>query len=84
MTNPSTKKNDSSVGSGVCVASSGYILTNSHVVNGCNKIELYLADGNTTTASIIYEDTVLDLAILQSKKSPRTRAFYIFTVVQPR
>lgn len=63
------KDNDSSVGSGVCVASGGYILTNSHVVNDCEKIELYLANGSTTTANIIYEDTVLDLAILKSKKS---------------
>ena len=58
-----------SVGSGVCVAKGGYILTNSHVINDSEKIELYLSDGTKTTASVIYEDTVLDLAILQSKKN---------------
>lgn len=58
-----------SVGSGVCVANGGYILTNSHVINDCNKIYLYLSDKTSTTASVIYEDTVLDLAILKSSKS---------------
>ena len=59
----------SSVGSGVCVTEDGYILTNSHVVNGCNKVILYLSDKTNTTAKIVYEDTVLDLAILKSNKA---------------
>lgn len=58
-----------SVGSGVCVANGGYILTNSHVINGCDKIVLHLSDKTSTTAKIIYEDTVLDFAILKSNKS---------------
>ena len=58
-----------SVGSGVCVAQNGYILTNSHVVNGCENITLYLSNGSTTTAKIVYEDAVLDLAILKGKLS---------------
>lgn len=64
-----TKSSTSSVGSGVCVSENGYILTNSHVVNDCNNITLYLSDKTQTTASIVYEDTVLDLAILKSKKN---------------
>lgn len=63
------KNMSSSVGSGVCVTKSGHILTNSHVVNGCDNIVLYLSDKTQTTAEIIYEDTVLDLAILKSKKN---------------
>ena len=58
-----------SIGSGVCVASGGYVLTNSHVINGCEKIILYLHNGDTTTAHIVYEDPVLDLAIIRSKIS---------------
>lgn len=64
-----TKSNTSSVGSGVCVSENGYILTNSHVVNGCDSITLYLSDKTQTTANVVYEDTVLDLAILKSKKN---------------
>ena len=62
-------ESSSSVGSGVCVTESGHILTNSHVVHDSNNIVLYLSDKSTTTADIVYEDTVLDLAILKSHKS---------------
>lgn len=63
------KDNGQSVGSGVCVSESGHILTNSHVINGCNHIVLYLSDKSQTGADIIYEDTVLDLAILKADKN---------------
>ena len=58
-----------SVGSGVCVASGGYILTNAHVIEDCDIIYLYLHDKTTSTATVIYEDSVLDLAILKCRKS---------------
>jgi serine protease Do len=58
-----------SVGSGVCVTQNGLILTNSHVVNGCSKINIYLSDGSEVLAKLVYEDTVGDLAILKSSKS---------------
>ena len=63
------KSTSSSVGSGVCVSQNGYILTNSHVVNDCDNITLYLSDKSQTSAKIIYENTVLDLAILKSSKA---------------
>ena len=58
-----------SVGSGVCVAKDGYVLTNSHVINGGSNVKLYLYDGTTADADIIYEDTVMDIAILKSSKN---------------
>ena len=61
--------NSESIGSGVCVASGGYILTNSHVINGCEDIKVYLSDKTNANAEILYEDTVLDLAILKVNKS---------------
>ena len=61
--------NESSVGSGVCVTKNGYILTNSHVVNDCNEVVLYLSDKTNCKAKIVYEDTVLDFAILKSEKN---------------
>jgi len=57
-----------SVGSGVCVARDGYVLTNAHVVEGCDKINLYLYDKTTSSASIVYTNSVLDLAILKCRK----------------
>jgi len=58
-----------SVGSGVCVTDSGYILTNSHVINNAKSIVLYLADGSTATAKIIYNNPVSDLAIIKSDRT---------------
>ena len=55
-----------SVGSGVCVASNGYILTNSHVVSGAKSIVLHMSDKKTATASIVYDNPVSDLAIVKS------------------
>ena len=60
---------ESSIGSGVCVGSGGYILTNSHVVHDSLDIVLHLYDGSMIYADIVYEDTVLDLAILRAEKS---------------
>lgn len=64
-----SKNNSASVGSGVCVSEKGLVLTNSHVIHDCDTITLFLNDKTTTNAKIIYEDTVLDLAIIQSEKA---------------
>lgn len=37
--------NKQSLGSGVCIGSGGYILTNQHVINNGSNIKLYLNDG---------------------------------------
>lgn len=58
-----------SIGSGVCVADGGYILTNSHVVNGAQKIILHLSNKENANANIIYDNPVLDLAIIKSDTS---------------
>lgn len=55
-----------SIGTGVAVEKGGYILTNSHVVTNKN-VTLYLASGETTTASLVYRDAGLDLAIIKSE-----------------
>ena len=55
-----------SVGSGVCVSESGYILTNSHCITDTKSIVLYLSDNTSTNAKIIYNNPVSDLAIIKS------------------
>jgi serine protease DegQ len=47
------------------VSSEGYILTNQHVVDGADQIEIALADGRTTTAKVIGVDPETDLAVLK-------------------
>ena len=61
--------NGESIGSGVCVSSSGHILTNSHVIAGTMSINLYLSDGRVEGAKVVYDNPVLDLAILKSSIS---------------
>ncbi|MDI7066447.1 trypsin-like peptidase domain-containing protein, partial [Klebsiella pneumoniae] len=53
------------LGSGVIVSSEGYILTNQHVVDGADQIEIALADGRTTEAKVIGFDPETDLAVLK-------------------
>lgn len=59
------KEPASNLGSGVIVSPEGYILTNQHVVDGADQIEIALADGRTSTAKVIGNDPETDLAVLK-------------------
>ena len=52
-------------GSGVILSSDGYIVTNNHVVNGADKIEVTMNNQRTYTAKIIGLDPSTDLALLK-------------------
>jgi serine protease DegQ len=55
----------SSLGSGVVVSTAGYILTNHHVVEAADEIEVALADGKKLLAKIVGSDPETDLAVLR-------------------
>ena len=55
----------SGLGSGVIVSARGYILTNDHVVEAADEIEVGLADGKKLRAKVIGTDQETDLAVLQ-------------------
>jgi len=55
-----------SLGSGVIVAPEGYVLTNHHVVEGADDIELVLADGRQLHARVRGVDPESDLAVLKA------------------
>ncbi len=52
------------VGTGVIVDERGYIVTNCHVVTGCDKVSVQLSDDTELTAKVFAEDAAHDLAIL--------------------
>src|SRR6266850_1117190 len=54
-----------SEGSGVIVGPEGYILTNHHVIEAADEIELALADGRKAPARIVGTDPETDLAVLK-------------------
>lgn len=55
-------------GSGVIVSNDGYIVTNNHVIENADKVEVTLNDKRTYQAEIIGADPTTDLALLKIKE----------------
>jgi S1-C subfamily serine protease len=63
-------------GTGFFVTSSGHLLTNAHVVEGCIEASLRLSDGRLSRATIVSSSTRSDLAILKSEvDAPASASF---------
>jgi serine protease Do len=54
-----------SLGSGVIVTNEGHIITNNHVVDQVDEIEVQLSDGRTQKARLVGADSQQDLAVLK-------------------
>jgi len=60
-------RRSSSLGSGFIIDPSGIVITNNHVIDGANEIEVILTDGTKLKAEIIGKDAKVDLAVLRVK-----------------
>ncbi|WP_084361063.1 S1C family serine protease [Neobacillus fumarioli] len=64
----SSQNVDTGSGSGVIIQKKdgyAYIVTNNHVVEGANKLEVSLYDGSKTSAQLVGTDALTDLAVLK-------------------
>src|SRR5688500_8797924 len=62
---PDEAQRAASLGSGVIVSATGYVLTNHHVVEAADEIEVALADGKKLLAKVVGNDPETDLAVLR-------------------
>jgi len=66
-----------SLGSGFIISADGYIVTNNHVIDGADEIEVYLTDGRRLPAKLTGHDDKTDLAVLKIE-SPTPLPFVSF------
>lgn len=68
-------KNDKSngIGSGFIYNNDGYIMTNSHVIEGANNIKVILMSGDVIDATIIGDDEYADIAVIKIDKKYVTK-----------
>ena len=58
------KEIQTSLGSGVLISAQGYVLTNNHVIDGADQIQVLLPDGRHEKATVVGIDSDTDLAVL--------------------
>lgn len=62
-------RRQSSLGSGFIIDAEGYVVTNNHVIEGADEIDVVMSDGSILAAKLIGADEDVDLALL--KVEPR-------------
>jgi 2-alkenal reductase len=63
-------------GSGIIIDEQGHIVTNAHVVDGAQQLDVIFADGTQTSAKLVGADSARDVAVLQvSGKVPGVLSF---------
>jgi serine protease DegQ len=65
LQDPGSTPKTFSLGSGVIVSEQGYVLTNSHVIDGGDLIEVVTQDGRKFSAKVVGTDPDTDIAVLK-------------------
>ena len=60
-----TSANEVHLGSGVIASAEGHILTNNHVIENAERIQVGLADGRSAPATLVGTDPATDLAVIK-------------------
>ncbi len=62
---PNAQRRSAGFGSGVIVDAAGIIVTNDHVIQGADRIQVSLSDGRDLEAELVGTDPVADIAVLR-------------------
>lgn len=62
---PKQQQQQLGLGSGVIISPDGYIVTNNHVIDGAERLEITLNDNRTYDATVIGTDPMTDLALIK-------------------
>jgi Do/DeqQ family serine protease len=62
---PPSEQIQQGVGSGFITTADGQILTNAHVVEGADRVQVTLKDGRTFTGEVVGADSVTDIAVIK-------------------
>lgn len=57
-------------GTGFAVSKEGFVVTNNHVINGCQKVKIH-AEGKVYTSDVVSRDSKNDLALIKGKFKPK-------------
>jgi len=59
------QRRSQALGSGFVISEDGYIVTNNHVIEGADEIEIEFTDGTVLAAKVVGADPVVDIAVLK-------------------
>ncbi len=60
-------RREGSLGSGFVISADGYVVTNNHVIEGADEIEVNFSNGRVLKAELVGRDQDTDLAVLKVK-----------------